>query len=947
MVVFSGLEGESESKEGSSWRGLGGLLSILFLLAGGLPGQAPASFPSAPLLPAAPFLREARHVLGLEGGGWNPLGKAPRDPFLSPWVEGVLQDPLSLPGLASRWTSRLRGTGARDALELAFELQGIQVVPAARAELEGVRTVGDILRVLFKDKVPADQAGGLPPRLEGLLFPLVRAAAAARLWCGEARGKMDREKRKEALEGLAGRWTGEREPDRTETGRILGLASGMDGKLLARAARVLSRGLSRALAGRRREGWRTLPSTIEAPGYGGDLRLFLPTPWGDIVVGGPGATIYRKRAFVILDLGGDDLYLARAGGADPEMPVSLVVDLSGNDIYRCKERGSQGAGLSGVGLLADLGEGNDLYEGGDLAQGAGLLGVGILVDGGGWNLFRAGKASQGAGLLGAGLLVAGRGPDVLEGEAPCQGTSGPGGAGILLDRGGSDSFGAGGEGTPSSPLPSQGGGAGWAEVWASGGTGLLLDMGGNDAYRAGRAAQGVGFFRGGGILLDTGGEDRFQCGRWSQGMGAGRGVGLLMEGWGDTRYDAGDSAQGMGHDLGLGMLVDLAGMDDYKAGAVSQGAGSRHGSGFLFDLTGDDARAAFPGPAGGAQGWAGVTGGWGSLGLLIDCGGKDHNSEGPEDGGRKVRGGGGLAIDSGGMEKEPASGKTVPPFPPVVKKKAPTLLALEKDLHQALSSLPGSPPWKAAVRDFSRGGKEALEWLAARTLASPTPAMAALFQEAALARGGEAAAVARKGLAEPSPQARALAARVLGLLGDGSSRDSLKDLLEKDLSSQVRRAAAEALGRLGLPAIPEGLEGLLRSPFVLDRIAAASCLEGVETGEGVFRLLSLLDDPAWPVRRRAENALAARGSDAAGPVQEKLKEAKGAGRISLVRILGRIRVLSSRPFLLPLLEDPDPVLRAEVVRSLRSLGNKGDLEKLKAMASVEMNPLVQEALKGL
>ncbi len=67
----------------------------------------------------------------------------------------------------------------------------------------------------------------------------------------------------------------------------------------------------------------------------------------------------------------------------------------------------------------------------------------------------------------------------------------------------------------------------------------------------------------------------------------------------------------------------------------------------------------------------------------------------------------------------------------------------------------------------------------------------------------------------------------------------------------------------------------------------------------------------------------------------------------MVRILGKARAVEARSLLLGFLEDPDPVLRAAAVRALRSIGEKGDLERLKALLPLEMNPLVREALKGL
>ncbi|HHI67942.1 MAG TPA: hypothetical protein ENJ97_01300 [Planctomycetes bacterium] len=433
-------------------------------------------------------------------------------------------------------------------------------------------------------------------------------------------------------------------------------------------------------------------------------------------------------------------------------------------------------------------------------------------------------------------------------------------------------------------------------------------------------------------------------------MGSTRGVGLCMEGGGDDRYFASDSSQGVGHDMGLGMFLDLAGGDECCAGALSQGAGSWHGSGFFFDLAGDDGRMALPGPAGGVQGWGGEAEGWGSVGLFLDCGGKDRNSEGPADGGWKTRGLGGLAIDSGGTENKSSSPKPGAGLLPGEKAGTPSLLSLERDLHQALSSLPGSSSWKAAVEDLARMGKAGVEWLAARAFASPTPAMGSFLEDTALAVGEDAREALRKGLDRPFAQARALAARILGRLGDRSALKRLESLLSGDPSPLVRRAAAEALGRLGLDHVPDGLDALCKSKSIPDRIAAAACLEGTRCREGVDRLLPLLlDDPAWPVRQRAEGALAALGPEGAPRLREELKKRKkkGPGRIALARILGKIRDSAARPLLLDLLEDPDPVLRAEAVRALRSIGNKGDLEKLKALAPVEMNPLVRAALKGL
>jgi len=95
------------------------------------------------------------------------------------------------------------------------------------------------------------------------------------------------------------------------------------------------------------------------------------TPIGKVMVGGAGPNTYREDAALILDLGGDDLYLNNAGGTRPGVPVALVIDWGGNDRYISAENFSQGAGVLGAGILIDLG-GDDTFVSLDGSQGAGL-----------------------------------------------------------------------------------------------------------------------------------------------------------------------------------------------------------------------------------------------------------------------------------------------------------------------------------------------------------------------------------------------------------------------------------------------------------------------------------------------------------------------------------------------------------------------------------------------
>ena len=69
------------------------------------------------------------------------------------------------------------------------------------------------------------------------------------------------------------------------------------------------------------------------------------TSFGKVIVGGLGENVYTSDAALILDIGGDDVYLNNAGGTRRGMPIALVIDWGGDDIYFSKEPFSQGAGF--------------------------------------------------------------------------------------------------------------------------------------------------------------------------------------------------------------------------------------------------------------------------------------------------------------------------------------------------------------------------------------------------------------------------------------------------------------------------------------------------------------------------------------------------------------------------------------------------------------------------
>jgi len=87
-----------------------------------------------------------------------------------------------------------------------------------------------------------------------------------------------------------------------------------------------------------------------------------------------------------------------------------------------------------------------------------------------------------------------------------------------------------------------------------------------------------------------------------------------------------------------------------------------------------------------------------------------------------------------------------------------------------------------------------------------------------------------------------------------------------------QEAAADALGRIGPPAIPQLID-LLKSPEVEVRLIAAQVLArmGSDAKEAVPSLIPLLKDPDERVRKAATRTLGRIGPDAAAAVPELMQ----------------------------------------------------------------------------
>ncbi len=368
----------------------------------------------------------------------------------------------------------------------------------------------------------------------------------------------------------------------------------------------------------------------------GDIILNKKTDIGRIIIGGPGTTIYKKNAAVIIDLGGDDIYYNNAGSSTQENPLSLVVDLSGKDKYISSEPFVQGSGVLGTGILIDL-AGDDLYISRNAGQGIGVIGSGFLIDLSGDDQYSGESSVQGLGFLGMGFILEGGGNDRYLAEHYAQGIGLTKGIGGIIDIDGSDYMFAGGKfpdfRDPKNATQSfaQGFGLGLrpynTSVGTSGGIGLVYNLKGNDIYISDYFGQGSSYWYAFGALVDEEGNDLYISGRYSQGAGIHKSIGTIIDEKGNDHYlSTFGVAQGCGHDFGIGVLLDNEGDDFYKGGVLSQGLGNENGIGILYDNSGNDRY--FSKGGGPGVGKFSALEEQGSIGLYIDSKGEDSYSTG-------------------------------------------------------------------------------------------------------------------------------------------------------------------------------------------------------------------------------------------------------------------------------------------------------------------------------
>jgi len=233
--------------------------------------------------------------------------------------------------------------------------------------------------------------------------------------------------------------------DRGTGRRLCDLMEKMDREALHAAAESLAPLADLRLLQRLRELPNESNAKLKIDGVSGALVDRIRTPGGDILIGGPGDNVYQldrlRDVAAVIDLGGADAY--HEGIVGPERPVLVVIDLAGNDAYRGTKPGIQGGAVLGVSMLLDL-EGDDVYQAQDVAQGAVLAGVGVLIDYAGDDRYTGIRRLQGCAIGGIGILIDRAGNDAYRAALWAQGVGGPIGFGLLDDLAGNDQYYCGG-----------------------------------------------------------------------------------------------------------------------------------------------------------------------------------------------------------------------------------------------------------------------------------------------------------------------------------------------------------------------------------------------------------------------------------------------------------------------------------------------------------------------
>ncbi|MBN2541937.1 HEAT repeat domain-containing protein [bacterium] len=690
-------------------------------------------------------------------------------------------------------------------------------------------------------------------------------------------------------------------------------------------------------------------------------KHLLDTRWGKVVIGSNGTDIF-DGANIILDPGGNDIYFGEASsGVIGRNEFGVTIDLGGNDYY--DSRGSvfsQGSGVFGVGILADV-SGDDIYTASHYSQGSGLFGSGLLIDFAGDDQYSSGVFVQGAGNFGIGLIIDVEGEDSYRSYEHAQGFAGPAGMGLSIDMEGADGYYSGGKYShdPLAPFDyhsfAQGFSIGWRPD-VSGGIGFLFDKSGNDTYTTGVYGQGVSYWYALGLLVDNSGNDVYTSVWYPQGSGIHLSIGALVDRGGNDVYVSPQGpGQGSAHDYSVGFLSEYQGDDMY---IVDGGQGTSLTNSFVLflDRNGDDMYAK---RKEGSINWAYGRGarGTGSYGIFLDLEGSDYYSDKEIPGNEHYwfQGELGIGIDIKGV-----------PFPDPVQELAEELADEEPDSGRTIEDVfrdastwgVGSKAKKAenAFQELLDSGEVAAAYICDEQLGTKSSLKLRVIKRFSDEKRDLMRPCLYRALHEREKKERfGNSVYLLGEMQDTMAVDSLLPLLQE---KKYRISVISALGKIkDTTAIPHILKWKDEERQSA-RYIVAKALADIKDARGIPALLDFLNDDYLIVRQAAQIGIQNMYKETFPVALKQIPIAKNLQLIHLIRAIPDMcrnfrnnedydstyveaRYAQARKALLPLIDNPNNVVRGHAVMALGMLKGDETLSELRRKYEFEPDAFVR------
>lgn len=860
------------------------------------------------------------------------------DTFKLAIVETLLNNPLELPGYVDETTAAIDSFSRKPRELFEFIGQQLRVDPGKKPgkppeelslDFESERPF-QLLKAAFQQADPYlkrfyDELGGIE------VHDLIMEAPG--MWGNED----------DSLEAVLMKGAWQREFDvpvdttrEVDSDRLLDIIKKLDiealmhaGMIVGPAVQTTARGLADTDMGSK-----TAPYPVE--GVSGDVLYYEETEWGRFVIGGSGDNVYKGDFAFVADIGGNDVYRGRFGGAIGELnhPYSIVIDLSGDDYYAGDDLAvNHGAGFLGIGVLVDR-DGDDTYRSGNYSQGAGFFGIGIMADHNGADDRRGGYFAQGAGHCGAGILLddGDDGDDRYFAHTFAQGFASTFGYGLLLESGGDDNYRTGGEYYHAPLLPhdfqsfSGGFGMGWRPR-AGGGIGVLYDKGdGNDFYGAEVMSFGSSYWYSLGILVDGGGNDHYTLAHYGLGSGIHLSVGAFYDMDGDDQYRSRMGVVGATpHDLSVGMFVDGSG-DDYYIVSDGWGASLTNSFGLFIDRLGNDTYAtrgggySFGNPKW-ARGFAGVA-------IFLDLEGDDVYPAGEPaaDSLIWIRSGWGIGID---LARDVVSSEKEEEIGEIELTAEDSAKSIEDLFEEAAQWEVGSAreSVRRARKALETKGVDAVYWVVENKLDTRSGLVRRAMNELIKAYPDSSGSILIEKLAIVNEEQDLK--NVISLLSEikwDPAVDPLLDLLKEKskLAEKVRNSVIYALGKIGNDRAADPISKFVTDKKERTRLSALSAIKELKDTETIDEAIIGLDDPMFTVRSAAIGAVVVFGVDAVPQLLSYIDRDRSKYPELGLRVLKNI--------LLNLPDDPSPAEQKMKFDSIRLFENflNSDNDQLRA-----------------